>query len=203
MTPRNLEAPSTAVTATRASTMIAKYDGAPSLTASSRTIDGANATSSAVPMDPATKDPIAAVASACAARPRLGHLVALQSRDHGRGFTGRVEQDRGGRAAIHAAVVDAGEHDEGARRLDVVGDREQQRHGHRRADARQHTHGRAEHDADTGVQQIHRGQRGGEAVHQAIESVHVRGSRPGFRAGSAHRDRRRTHRRSRPRAPRR
>ena len=67
---------------------------------------------------------------------RLGHLVALDGRHHRGRLPGRVEQDRGGGAAVHAAVVDAGEHDEGAGRLQRVGDRQQQRHGHGRADAR-------------------------------------------------------------------
>ncbi len=62
------EAPSTAVTATNASTMIAKWSSAPMFTAT-LTISGAVATSSAVPIVPATNEPIAAVASACDARP--------------------------------------------------------------------------------------------------------------------------------------
>src|SRR5690606_4186260 len=39
-----------------------------------------------------------------------GHLVALERGDDRCRFTGRVEQNGGGGAAIHAAVVDAGEH---------------------------------------------------------------------------------------------
>ena len=61
--PRSFEAPSTAVTATRANSMIARYEGAPSVTANLE-IGGANAASNAVPIAPATNDPIAAVASA-------------------------------------------------------------------------------------------------------------------------------------------
>lgn len=74
MAPRSLEAPSTAVTATSANSMIARYDGAPRVTAN-REIGGANAASSAVPIAPATNDPMAAVASACAARPALAILL--------------------------------------------------------------------------------------------------------------------------------
>ena len=54
--------------------MIAKYDGAPIFTAWSASVGVKNATRS-VPMVPAMKDPIAAVASACAARPRLAILL--------------------------------------------------------------------------------------------------------------------------------
>ena len=42
----------------------------------------------------------------------LGHLVALDGRDDRGGLARGVEQDRGRRAAVHAAVEDAGEHDE-------------------------------------------------------------------------------------------
>src|SRR3954467_14703970 len=61
--PRSLEAPSTAVTATRANSMIARYDGAPSVTANLQ-IAGANKASKGVPIAPATNDPMAAVARA-------------------------------------------------------------------------------------------------------------------------------------------
>ena len=47
-----------------------------------------------------------------AAPPLAGHLVAFEGGDDRGAFARRVEQDRGGRAAIHAAVVDAGEHDQ-------------------------------------------------------------------------------------------
>ncbi len=53
---------------TRASTMIAKYDGAPMSTATSASAGAKNATSR-VPIVPATNEPIAAVARAWAARP--------------------------------------------------------------------------------------------------------------------------------------
>jgi hypothetical protein len=62
-----------------------------------------------VPIVPATNEPMAAVASAAPARPVAGHLVALERRDDGGAFARGVEQDRGGRAAIHGAVIDAGE----------------------------------------------------------------------------------------------
>ena len=72
---------------------------------------------------PATNEPMAAVASAGPARPRFAIwlpsiAVTIEAR-----LARRVEQDRGGRAAVHGAVVDAGEHDERARRvhLNVTG----------------------------------------------------------------------------------
>ena len=74
MNPRSLEVPSTPVTSTSDSSMIAKNDGAPTFTACSA-IDGAKKATSSVPMVPAMNDPIAAVASACAARPFLAILL--------------------------------------------------------------------------------------------------------------------------------
>ena len=99
-----------------------------------------------------------------AAAARAGHLVALERRDDRGALARRVEQDRGGRAAVHAAVVDAGEHDQRAGRVELVGDRQQQRDGQRRPDAGQHADGGAERDADQRVEQVDRLQRAGEAV---------------------------------------
>ena len=93
MAPRSLDEPSTAVTITSANSMIARYDGAPSVTAN-REIDGANAASRAVPMAPATNDPIAAVANACAARPALAILlpsIAVITDDDSPGVLSRIE----------------------------------------------------------------------------------------------------------------
>ena len=49
-----------------------------------------------------------------------------------------VDQDRRGRAAVLRAVIDAGEHDHGGRRIEIEGQRQQHRDGRDRADARQH-----------------------------------------------------------------
>ncbi len=68
--PRALEAPSTADTVVNASTMTAKYSAGPNFSAISTTI-GAITVSRITAIVPATKDPIAAVASAGPARPRL------------------------------------------------------------------------------------------------------------------------------------
>ncbi len=74
MKPRILEVPSTLLTSTTENSMIAKYDGAPIFTACSA-IEGMKKATSRVPMVPAMNEPIAAVASACAARPRLAILL--------------------------------------------------------------------------------------------------------------------------------
>jgi hypothetical protein len=84
----------------------------------------------------------------------LGHLRAFERGRERSAFAGRIEQDRGGRAAIHAAVIDAGEHDHRAGRIELEGYRQEQRHGQRRADAGQHADGGAEEDADQAEQQF-------------------------------------------------
>jgi hypothetical protein len=98
--------------------------------------------------------------------PRLGHFVAFDRRHHRRRLARCVQQDRGGGAAVHAAVVDAGEHNEGAGGFQGVGDREQQGNGHGRAQARKDADGGAQEYADHGVEEVHGGQGGGETVHQ-------------------------------------
>ena len=100
-------------------------------TASASLVSGApSAAISTVATQPAKNEPIAAIASAGPARPCLRHLVAVE-RGHHRGRLARnVDQDRGGRAAILRAVIDAGEHDQRADRRQAEGDRQQ--HGDRR-----------------------------------------------------------------------
>lgn len=57
-------------------------------------IGGANAANSAVPIAPATNDPIAAVARACAARPALAILlpsIAVMTDDDSPGVFSRID----------------------------------------------------------------------------------------------------------------
>ena len=70
MNPRSFDPPSTLLTSTKDSNMMAKNVGAPISTAQSA-MEGAKKATSSVPIVPAMKEPIAAVAKACAARPRL------------------------------------------------------------------------------------------------------------------------------------
>ena len=147
VSPRTAELPSTAETVTKASTISEKYSAGPNLSAKSTTT-GARKVSPTSRCVPATKEPIAAVASAAPARPRRAIWLPSSAVTMVALSPGRVEQDRRRRAAIHRAVIDAGEQDEGGRRIDLVGDRQQQRDGQRRAEAGQHADRRAERDAD-------------------------------------------------------
>ncbi len=91
--PRSFDDPSTEVTSTRDSIMIAKYEGAPIFTACSASA-GAHSTTSRVPIVPAMNEPMAAVASACAARPALAILlpsIAVITDDDSPGVFSRIE----------------------------------------------------------------------------------------------------------------
>ena len=121
----------------RPSTISEKYSAGPN--SSARPVSGApSAATSTVATQPAKNEPIAAIdkRGARASLPR--HLVAVERGDHGRRFARDVDQDRGGRAAVLRAVIDAGEHDQGADRRQAEGDRQQHRDGRDRADAGQH-----------------------------------------------------------------
>ncbi|MCY1379398.1 hypothetical protein D9M69_671140 [compost metagenome] len=71
--PRSELCPSTALTVVKASSIRQKYSGGPSFTANSARM-GANSVTSTVAMEPATKEPMAEVASAAPARPLLAIL---------------------------------------------------------------------------------------------------------------------------------
>jgi hypothetical protein len=93
MKPRSRELPNTAVTAMNASNITAKYSGAPREMAN-RVTYGAAKASSAVPIVPATKEPTAAVASACAARPDLAMRLpsrAVTTDDDSPGVFSRID----------------------------------------------------------------------------------------------------------------
>ena len=121
----------------RPSTISEKYSAGPN--SSARPVSGApSAATSTVATQPAKNEPMAAIDSAAPARPCLRHLVAVESGDHRGGLARNVDQDRGGRAAVLRAVIDAGEHDQRADRRQAEGDRQQHRDGGDRADAGQH-----------------------------------------------------------------
>ena len=112
----------------------------------------------------------------------LGELIAVDRGDHGSGLAGNVEQDRGGRAAIHRAVEDAGHHDQAGGRIEREGQRQDQRHAGDRAEARQHADRGARERAGERGEQV--GGRGGdgEAVEQALQGVHCLHSRHSWNA---------------------
>ena len=114
----------------------------------------------------------------------LRHLVAVDGGDGGRALAGEVDEDRGGRAAVLGAVVDAGEHDQRRHRLEGEGDGQQ--HGDRcgRADAGQNADEGAEQHAHEAVDEVDRGERGLEAEGEVGEELHVRTGARGRRRGT-------------------
>src|SRR5262249_5329690 len=101
------------------------------------------------------------------------HLVTLERRDDGGALARRVEQNRRGRAAIHRAIVNAGEKDECRGGLDLEGDRQEQRDGQRRAEARKDADGGAQRGAHQAPQEIHRSERDRKAVEKLREGIHL------------------------------
>ncbi|MDH6592308.1 hypothetical protein M2165_002197 [Variovorax sp. TBS-050B] len=108
-----------------------------------------------------------------AAPPLLGHLVAVDHRHHGGRLARQVDQDRGGRAAVLRAVVDAREHDQRRHGRQRIGRRQQQRHGGHRADAGQHADQRAEQAAEEGIEQVLQREGGAETQREVFEQFHV------------------------------
>ncbi len=108
-----------------------------------------------------------------AGAPLARHLVAVEAGHHRRGFARQVDQDRGGRAAVLGAVVDAGQHDQRRRWRQMEGDRQQHGDGRHRADARQHADQRADHAAQQRVQQVLEADGDGQAKHQVVQEIHL------------------------------
>ena len=82
-----------------------------------------------------------------------------------------VDQDRRGRAAVLRAVIDAGEHDERAGRIEAEGDRQQHGDGGDRPDAGQHADQRADEAAEEGEPEVLERQRDGEAECEVGEKI--------------------------------
>ena len=100
-----------------------------------------------------------------------GHLVAVERGDHGGRLAGNVDQDRRGRAAVLGAVVDAGQHDQRAGRIEPEGDRQQHGDGGDRPDAGQHADQRADEAAEEGEAEVLQAERDAEAEAQVGEEI--------------------------------
>ena len=77
------------------------------------------------------------------------HLVAVERGDHRRRLAGQVDQDRGRRAAVLRAVVDARQHDQRRDRRQRERDRQEHGDGRGRAEPGQHADQRAEEHAQS------------------------------------------------------
>ena len=90
------------------------------------------------------------------------------------GLAGHVDQDRRDRAAVHRAVVDRREHDDRAGRVQLEGERDEDRRAGGRSQARQDADQRAEDAARERVGKVRRAERGGESRGEVRERVHRR-----------------------------
>ena len=73
-----------------------------------------------------------------AAAPLLGHLMAVEAGHDRSGLPGHVDQYRGDGAAVHGAVVDRRQHDQGAGRVEPEGERNEDGGARCRPEPRQH-----------------------------------------------------------------
>jgi hypothetical protein len=102
----------------------------------------------------------------------LGHLVAVDGRDGAGCLPRDAEEDRGDRAAVHRAVVDAGQHDDRRGGLHAVREGQEQRDGRRRPETGQHADDRPDEHADEDVQEVLRGRDDPEPVEEVVDVVH-------------------------------
>ena len=102
----------------------------------------------------------------------LRHGVAIDAGHHRGGFAGNAHQDRGGRAAVLRAVIDAGEHHDRLGGVEPEGRRQENADAGERADAGQDAHDGADQAAEKGVPQHVGLQRHREAEQQAFDGAH-------------------------------
>ena len=79
--------------------------------------------------------------------PALRHRIAIDARHDRRRLAGNAHQDRSRRAAVHRAVVNAGEQHDGDDRIQAECGGQQQADSRERSQARQHADQRADHAA--------------------------------------------------------
>jgi hypothetical protein len=103
----------------------------------------------------------------------LGHRMAVDGRHHRGGLTRDVDEDRGGRAAILRAVIDAGQHDQRGCRTEAECQWQQHRDRRDRADAGQHADQGAEKHPDETVGQVVRRDGDAEPEGEIGEDVHL------------------------------
>src|SRR5262249_20510808 len=100
-----------------------------------------------------------------------GHDVPVETRDDRGRLAWNIDEDGRGRAAVHGAVVDAGQHDDRGDRRHR--ERRGQKESDRRsgAESRQNPDQRADEDPDEAVEEVDRLERNLKAVEDAPEDV--------------------------------
>ena len=89
------------------------------------------------------------------ARPALtGHLITVEAGDDGRCLTGDIQQDGGGRAAIHGAIANSGEHNNSGDWIERESGRQEQSDGRCRTDTGKDADERSHSDANETVEKV-------------------------------------------------
>ena len=99
----------------------------------------------------------------------LRHGVAVDAGHHRGGLARNPHQDRGGRAAVLRAVIDAGQHDDRLGGVEAERHRQQDADAGEGADAGQHADQGADHAAEKRIEQHVRPECDREAEHQAVD----------------------------------
>ena len=170
--PASSDCPARPVTRHRPTSMSAKNSGGPKLNANARERrrdhdqrDGGE--------DAADERADGGDAERRAAAALLGHLVAVEAGDDRGRLARHVDQHRGDRAAVHGAVVDGGQHDERAGRVELEGERDQDGGAGRRPEPGQHADQRAEDAADQREGEVLQAHRRRQARHEVLQGVHA------------------------------
>ena len=100
------------------------------------------------------------------------HLVAIDTGDDGGSLAGNAHEDRGGRAAVHGAVKDAGQHDDAGGWIEAEGERQEQGHAGQRPEAREDADNGPPQAADEAIEQAFARQCDRKARHQLVEGGH-------------------------------
>ena len=108
----------------------------------------------------------------------LRHGVAVDAGHHRRRFAWNAHQDRGGRAAVLRAVVDAGQHHDRLGGVEPERHRQEDADAGERTDAGQHADQRADEAAEKGIEQHARLECDREAEQQAVDGRFHGGSEP-------------------------
>src|SRR5262249_16376424 len=101
------------------------------------------------------------------------HLVAVDAGHHRRRFAGNSHQDRRGRAAVHGAVEDTGQHDDADRRIEPEGEGQQKRHARERSEPGQHADHGPPQAANEAIGERLPGQRDREPAEELLEAGHL------------------------------
>ena len=150
-----------------------KYSGGPNRRANFARV-GARKIRKKMLTVPAMNDPKARDAQGRPGPSVARHPVTVQTGDHRGRLSGDVHEDRRGRSAVHRAVHDPRQQDDGRNGGDMKGDGQKQREGRRRADPGQNADERSHEDPDEAEQKVHRQGRYAETEEKIAEKVHGR-----------------------------